>query len=306
MNSKIKGAIMGAVVGDAIGVPFEFKKRGEIRKIDIFMLKEKGYWNQPLGTWSDDSSMIFCTMEGMLNGYNLLTIADMFCKWKYQSYWTPHGVLFDIGGTTAKAIMNINLRKDYSGVKGDNASGNGSLMRIIPILFYIKDNRDTRFEIIKELSSLTHSNMICIIACCIYIELCLNILDGCDKDIAYRKMQHTIKEYFSSYPNELSLFDKILNSNISKVNNLELSGSGYVVHTLESSLYSFMSSSSYSKSIYKAILFGEDTDTVASITGGLSGLYYGYHKIPKKWSSLIVKSDEIDNLIEKFSLIYGN
>ena len=62
-------------------------------------------------------------MESILNGYNHLDIGDIFCEWKYKAHWTPYGILFDIGGTTAKAIMNINLRKDYSGLSEENHYG---------------------------------------------------------------------------------------------------------------------------------------------------------------------------------------
>lgn len=304
MKNNIDGAIMGAVVGDAIGLPFEFKNRNEIKKRDIRRQKIRGYHNQPIGTWSDDSSMIFCTMESMLKGYNIKDIGDTFCRWKYEAYWTPYGILFDIGGTTAKAIMNINLRSDYTGLAEENHCGNGSLMRIIPLLFYIKNNRENRFNIVKEVSSLTHSNMVCIIACSIYLEICLNILDGCNKKDSYNNMINVIKSYYKEYELELKLFENILNKDISKINKDELSGSGYVVSTLESSLYSFLTSKNYKDSIYKAILIGEDTDTIASITGGLSGLYYGYENIPDKWIKSIARRKEINALIDDFKIIY--
>lgn len=304
MQNRIYGAIIGAVVGDARGLPFEFKEKGTIKKRHINKPKDLGFFNQPLGTWSDDSSMIFCTMHSMLQGYNYIDIGDTFCKWKYEAFWTPYGILFDIGGTTAKAIMHINLRKDYNGINDENNCGNGSLMRIIPILFYIKDNRDDRFKIIREVSSLTHSNIICVIACSIYLELCLNILDGHEKKAAYIKMQKNIKEEFKEYSNELSLFSNILEFNIWDIDKSKLSGSGYVIHTLESSLYSFMKYNSYSKIIKNVILIGEDTDTTACISGGIAGLYYGYNRIPKKWINSIVKKDEIFKLIEDFEDLY--
>lgn len=300
MKNKIYGAIMGAIVGDAIGLPFEFKDRNEIKKKDIKKLNTKGYHNLPIGTWSDDSSMILCTTESMLSGYNYKNIGDKFCEWKYDGHWTPYGVLFDIGGTTSKAITNIRSKKDYSGVNDINSCGNGSLMRIIPLLFYIKDNRKERFDIVKEVSSLTHSNIKCIIACSIYIEVCLNILDRCDKVTAYEKMKPAIINYYKEYNKELNAFHNILYQNILNIDKNELSGSGYVIHTLESTLYSFLSTKNFKRAIYTAILLGDDTDTVASITGGLAGLYYGYTKIPQKWNKLIVKKEEILDLLEDF------
>lgn len=305
MEDKVLGAIMGAVVGDAMGLPFEFKERSQIKKRHVGKSRDLGRHNMPLGTCSDDSSMIFCTMDSMLGGYDLKDIGDTFCKWKYESYWTPTGILFDIGGTTANGIRRISFFGKYDGVDGENHCGNGSLMRIMPILFYIKDNREDRFKIIKEVSSLTHSHIRCIIACSIYMEICLNILDGHKKEDAYLKMRDVIIKEYEQYPEELNNFKSILYDDIRDVEAKDLSGSGYVISTLESSLNSFLSSRNYKQAIINSIIIGEDTDTIASITGGLAGLYYGYNKIPKKWMKKIVRKDDVLKLIKDFADIYS-
>ena len=65
-----------------------------------------------------------------------------------------------------------------------------------------------------------------------------------------------------------------------------------------------MKKNNYKNAIYTAIMFGDDTDTVASITGGICGLYYGYDKIPSKWIDVICKKDSILELIDNFSNKY--
>lgn len=59
----IKNAILGAVVGDAIGVPYEFKQRSQIKEVELISDERRGLSE---GTWSDDSSMIFCTMDSII------------------------------------------------------------------------------------------------------------------------------------------------------------------------------------------------------------------------------------------------
>ena len=51
---KLRDAIYGFAVGDALGVPYEFKKRGTFCCTDMIGF---GTWKQPAGTWSDDTSM---------------------------------------------------------------------------------------------------------------------------------------------------------------------------------------------------------------------------------------------------------
>jgi len=106
-----------------------------------------GTYNQPPGTWSDDSSLTLCLAESLVSGYDLKDISMKFIKWKNEAYWSARGQVFDIGNTTSKAITRLKaiiesheleelkLQK-YYGNEYDN--GNGSLMRIMPLLFYVK------------------------------------------------------------------------------------------------------------------------------------------------------------------------
>lgn len=296
-RKNIKGAIMGAIIGDALGVPFEFKNKEEIGKVKI----------KKIDKWSDDSSMILCTMQSLveLEDYSSKDIADKYIKWLYEGYWTPQGIVWDCGSTTAHALRLYRRHGILTGVNDEDACGNGSLMRVIPILFYVNQNIENRFDIIREFSSITHSNIKCIIACAIYIELGLNLLNGMDKKTAYSTMQKTIIDKYKEYPEELNLFSKILFHNIYEYNPDSLSGNGYVICSLESALYSFMSCNNYIKSIITAISFGEDTDTIACITGGLSGLYYGYNKIPKRYIKRLDRAEDIIKLLNNFVDIYG-
>ena len=293
VNKKdLKGAVMGAITGDALGVPYEFKNKEEIGSIKL----------NKVDKWSDDTSMILCTMESLceLEDYSTKHIADKYIQWLYQGYWTPQGIVLDCGRTTAQSLRLYRQKGILTGINEEDACGNGSLMRIIPLLFYVHKNKENRFNIIKEFSSITHSNMRCIIGCAIYIELGLNLLDGMDRETAYLKMQETIIKEYEDYDEELNLFNRILFNNIYEYSSDTLNGSGYVVHSLESSLHSFMTSKNYKDSIIKAISIGEDTDTVACITGGLSGLYYGYDDIPKKYIDKLPRRDDILKLLNEF------
>ena len=56
--------------------------------------------------------------------------------------------------------------------------------------------------------------------------------------------------------------------------------------------------SSYKEAVLKAVNLGDDTDTVAAVTGGLAGLYYTYDKIPASWRAKVQKKDWIDSLLK--------
>ena len=106
-SNKVTDALLGVAVGDAVGVPFEFRSRDEMQQNPATEMIGHGTYNQPKGTWSDDSSLTFCLAESLIGGYNLKDISEKFIKWVDEAYWTAHDELFDIGITTSIAISRL-------------------------------------------------------------------------------------------------------------------------------------------------------------------------------------------------------
>jgi ADP-ribosyl-[dinitrogen reductase] hydrolase len=73
----------------------------------------------------------------------------------------------------------------------------------------------------------------------------------------------------------------------------ELTGSGYVIESLESALSCFVNSSSFEESIWVAANIGHDTDTTAAICGQISGAVYGIDAIPSRWVKKLAMKDTI-------------
>ncbi|WP_203256190.1 ADP-ribosylglycohydrolase family protein [Hyunsoonleella ulvae] len=304
---KIRGGIIGVAVGDALGVPYEFLSRDEMKERPAKEMIGYGSHNQPAGTWSDDSSLTFCLMEGLLEGYNTKNIADKFIEWYDESYWTPHGHVFDIGVTTRQSIfyMKKGHTPEICGGMDEYSNGNGSLMRILPLVYFIKDIEgiDERYQIVKNISSLTHAHLRSVIACFIYVEYALELLVNSNKIEAYQIIKNRVKTFLNTKdlnPQELGFYFDILEDDIYSIEEDRISGSGYVVNSLKASLWCFINMNNYEDAVMKAINLGEDTDTTAAIAGGLAGLYYGINSIPKTWRDKLVKYDEIEDLIFRF------
>jgi ADP-ribosyl-[dinitrogen reductase] hydrolase len=141
MLDKINASLIGLAVGDALGVPVEFYDRDRLKKDPVSTMRAFGSWNQPKGTWSDDSSLTFCLAESLTKGYDLNDIANNFILWRQEGFWGAHHKVFDIGGATRFAIDRLlkGTPPTLSGGMMADDNGNGSLMRIFPLLFYIKD-----------------------------------------------------------------------------------------------------------------------------------------------------------------------
>ena len=64
MAKKLRDAVYGLAVGDAVGVPYEFKRRGSFQCAGM---TGHGTHDQPAGTWSDDTSMTLATCASIKN-----------------------------------------------------------------------------------------------------------------------------------------------------------------------------------------------------------------------------------------------
>jgi ADP-ribosylglycohydrolase len=303
MENTVKAGIFGVCVGDALGVPVEFKSRETLKSFPVTDMQEFGSWNQPKGTWSDDGSLTLCLAESLTKGYDLEKIGESFVKWVKYGHWTAHGRLFDIGGTTRHSIARLIKGESarFSGNIFEEDNGNGSLMRILPLAFYLKDEEDieTLYRTVKEVSSITHGHFRSVFACFVYVVFAIELIKGKNKEEAYTHTQKVTLNFaedqgFNS--KEIQLFDRILKNDISAYSEAEISSGGYVLHSLEASLWCFLNSENYSEAVLKAVNLGEDTDTTAAITGGIAGIYYGFENIPEQWVSQLMRKKDIEKL----------
>ncbi len=297
--------LFGVSIGDALGVPVEFKSRKDIAQKPVTDMIGYGTYNLPPGTFSDDSSLTFCLAEGLIQEFDLNNVGQNFVNWYNQNYWTPYGKVFDIGNTTREAINRLskNIRLDLAGSFDEESNGNGSLMRILPLVFHIRDKPiKERFEITKQVSSLTHAHIRSVIACFYYLEFAKQIIEGKNKFEIYLNLQIEITDFLnkeSINTSEISLFNRLLTKKVYEFNESIIYSSGYVLHTLEASIWCLMTTSNYKEATLKAVNLGEDTDTTGAVTGGLAGLLYGFDSIPKTWLNQLARKNDIIDLSER-------
>ncbi|MFN6526969.1 ADP-ribosylglycohydrolase family protein [Nostoc sp. ChiSLP03a] len=304
--AKTLSGLMGLCVGDALGVPVEFTSRAERVKSPVTTMLGYGTWNQPPGTWSDDSSLSFCLAECLCRGYSLDAIANSFWRWYKEAYWTPRGDVFDIGQTTHTAIMRLKqgVVPHQAGGKVENSNGNGSLMRILPMAYCHRSlTLGELLARVHDVSAITHAHARSQMACGIYISIAVALLEGADLQTAYLQGLQDIQTIYSvrEFLLEKPHFGRIFSGEIAKIPVEEINSGGYVIDTLESSLWCLLNSSSYSEAVLKAVNLGGDTDTTAAVTGGLAGIYYGVENIPKQWMNQIARRQDIIYLAERFA-----
>ncbi len=300
-----KNLLLGVAIGDALGVPVEFIDRETLRLNPVTDMREYGSHQMPAGTWSDDSSLTFCLAEALTNECDLETIAQNMLLWARKNYWTARGEVFDIGITTKKAIDQIEtgVSPTLSGLTDEFSNGNGSLMRIAPLVFYLMDKPiQKRFEIVRQVSSITHGHVRSVIACFYYVEFARQIIEQNEPLKIYHDLQTRIPNFLHSIfvqQSEINHFSRLLVDNIYELSENEINSSGYVVDTLEASIWSFLTTSNFKNAILKAVNLGGDADTTGAVTGGLAGLYHGIKGIPLHWKKELARVKDIEILAEK-------
>lgn len=305
MNNKLLSMIMGVAIGDALGLPAQFYSRKVLDKYPLVEMVESE--EGAAGTYSDDTAMTLCTLASFTENnwqLDLQDIMNRFIDWYGHGYMAVNHKTIDVGIATRKAIQRA-----YDGVPLDKCGGadewdcgNGSLMRISPVIFYLRHNAQADIlKTVSTISSLTHAHQRCIMCCYIYVVLGLELLNnsGQDKTELFKKTMPSlaadVKEKFA--PDETGLLARLYN--IEKFINLsrdEIKSSGYVIDTLEASLWCFLTTDNFKDCVLKAVNLGDDADTVAAIAGAYAGLYYGLDAIPKEWVENLLGKDNIYKL----------
>jgi ADP-ribosyl-[dinitrogen reductase] hydrolase len=320
VRNFIKDALFGVAIGDALGVPVEFLTRETLNRFPVINMREFGSHHQPAGTWSDDSSLTFCLAEMLCKKFNLADLANRFINWREYAYWTAHNQVFDVGIATSAAIQNLigGTVPTLAGGNNEGSNGNGSLMRILPLIFFIKDKTiQERFRYISDVSSLTHRHIRSVVACFIYCEYALLLLQGIEKMKAFRMMQQSVNQFLKEEPicseYEINKFHRLLENPINDYKIIpiyqyeenEIYSSGYVLHTLEAAFWCILNTDNFKDAVLKAVNLGSDTDTTGAVTGGLAGILYGWETIPEDWIEVLAKKEDIADLsIRLYKKIY--
>ena len=315
-ETQYQNLIYGVAVGDAMGFPVQFYKREQVKKFNISKMTAHHSGKIPAGTWSDDTSMTIAFADALCDcdEIDYDKIMRNFSLWLSEGKFTPYYKAFDIGRTCFKALICYSGGDEPLLCCGDSEldNGNGSLMRISPLVFYINkhfgddafDNNKT-FEIIHNVSRLTHAHQIALIGCDIYIAVLFYILKGEEKSIALKTALEKVRCFVNKnkvFEYGFSKYQRLFDENFPDLPETKISSKGYVVDTLEAALWCFLTTDSYRECILKASYLGNDTDTIAAVAGAMAGLYYTGQEakdIPEDWIADLQGKDLLDDVVEK-------
>lgn len=290
VSNRQAGAVWGALVGDALGVPYEFKPG---RSADSIVWGATGTHGQPPGTWSDDGGLFLALLDSLLeSGFDLKDQGARALAWLKGPNYKP-GHVFDVGIATRKALSAIDsgVPAERAGGMSEIDNGNGSLMRILPIALVAADGPSQIADSAQRASSVTHGHSRSRLTCALYCLVARRLLDGeGDREAAVEEALANLRMLCPAEDrDELRLIE----------NYQQRTGSGYVVDTFWSAWDAFARASSYEDAVKRAVAYGNDTDTTACVAGGLAGIYWGVSGIPGEWLITMRGRDIATPLIDR-------
>ena len=306
-KDRVLGGLWGAVVGDALGVPVEFMSRVVLQRDPVTDLREYGTHHQPKGTWSDDTSLMLCTMDSLVrHEFDAADMGHRLVQWRDGELWTPWGKVFDIGGTTSAAVGRIEqgVPAEQAGGTDENSNGNGSLMRILPIaLRFASEPSERLLDFAHRASAITHRHPRSQMACGFYCLVAAGLLKGAAPAAVHAAAVQIADAFYRQPPfaAELPHFAKAFSLNLPTLAEREISSGGYVVNTLTAALWCVLTSNDFRETVLKAVNLGGDTDTTGIAAGGLAGVYGGLAAVPQYWRSAMARAGDLAMLFEQFA-----
>jgi ADP-ribosyl-[dinitrogen reductase] hydrolase len=302
--SIIRAALLGAAIGDVLGVPVEFQGRSARKADPVTGMRAYGTHHQPAGTWSDDTSMILATMTGLIEsgGTDPAAVMHQFVIWMDEAHHTPHGVVFDIGNATREALTRSRSGTPplECGGKTEWSNGNGSLMRILPIALAYTDDPDLIAKA-SEISSLTHAHERSRFCCAFYCLVASDLMHGGSIEEATTFAWEVLNHRWTFSPAERHHFDALHPDLLFARQEDEIRSSGHVVDTLEAALWVNARHDDFANAVLHAVNLGDDTDTTGCVAGGLAGILHGEGSIPAEWSEGLARRAELVAMAERFA-----
>ena len=295
-SDRIAGGIWGLLVGDALGVPYEFTAPGAIPPFDLIEMQPPAGFHRAhagirVGTWSDDGAQALCLLRSLLETGRVdpEDIMGRFCRWFSDGYLAIDKDVFDVGFQTRLAIDRFLQGKPLleCAPNSEWSNGNGALMRSLPLaLWHLGSDADLISDAMLQ-SSLTHGHARSGLCCALYCLWARATLSG-----ASQPWPAALDKFEARFP--VGTPERIEYE--TKIHPREpdpAKGTGHVVDTLNSAVQA-LDAGGYEAVVKAAIQFGNDTDTTACVAGGIAGLRDGVQAIPERWLRLLRGKDLVE------------
>jgi ADP-ribosyl-[dinitrogen reductase] hydrolase len=301
LEERIEGGLLGLLIGDALGVPYEFHGPEQLPGREQIELEpppgfRRAHLGVPPGTWSDDGAQALCLLASLLDRgrLDLPDFGERLVAWLRDGYLAVDGRVFDVGIQTHAALAKLaaGVAPEQAGPSGERDNGNGALMRVLPLALWHRGSDEALLDDAMRSSLPTHGHLRSQLCCAVYCLWARRVLDGFELQAAWAQAVAVIERFAREHPDsdiELDALDLRREPNGQ--------GSGYVVDCLHSARLA-LQEGSFEAVVKAAVAIGNDTDTTAAVAGGIAGIHFGVEAIPTRWRSGLRGRELLDPLLD--------
>ncbi len=285
-----RGGLLGLLLGDAAGVPFEFFLPSELSALPPghFGLPfvcppgfQRAHPTAPAGAWSDDGAHALALLDSLAQQgcLDLKDLGKRLQAWRDRGDYAVEGRVFDIGIQTSRALeaLDRGVAPELCGPRDEFENGNGALMRVLPLALLHTGTDAELVATAHRQSLLTHGHPSSQMACALYCLWARQLLNGSPD--GWSEAVESLASIYADQP----VYQRELNAFLGAAQRLAPQGSGYVVDCLWSARHAFLSSTRFESVIATAIALGRDTDTTAAVAGGVAGIRSGENGLSPAW-----------------------
>lgn len=287
ITQRARGCLLGLACGDAVGAAVECYIRGQFPPVTDMI--GGGVFRLLKGQWTDDTAMALCLADSLLacEGFNATDQMQRYLCWLYEGYNSSTGKALGVGKQTIRALFDFEeTGVPYSKQTASQYSGNGSLMRLAPIILAYYRNPVQLAHYAALSSQTTHASNECIQSCQYFAEVVRRALLGMPKTALFEHLPN----------HQFNCLTHLCQQDFLSKTADEITSSGYVIDCLEAALWSFWQANDFREAILIAANLGGDADTVAAVCGQLAGAYYGGDAIPANWLSSLYRQNDIQHI----------
>jgi len=285
LEDRYLGSLLGLACGDAVGTAVEFSPRGSFPPVTG--MTGGGPFALPPGYWTDDTSMALCLAASLLDmqGFDALDQMHRYRRWWREGYLSSTGRCFDIGGTVRQALLRFEASGEpFAGSAESRSAGNGSLMRLAPVVLYYFGDPGRVVDCAVASSRTTHAAPEALESCRLLALLLERALSG-------RPAADILAIDADSF-SEPAVAALARGEYRIKARG-DIRGTGYCIAALEAALWCFERTATFEDAVLCAANLGDDADTTAAIVGQLAGAHYGGSAIPVAWRATLHADQEI-------------
>ena len=297
----VAGGVWGLLVGDALGVPFEFRSTKELPPLDQIDIPppegfRRAHVMAPPQAWSDDGAQALCLLESLLERgrLDLDDLGARLLRWATEGHMAVGRIVFDIGMQTSRSIgaLERGVPAERAGGRSERENGNGSLMRVLPLALW---HRGSDADLVRDAarqSLVTHAHprsQVCCALYCLWVRAALQGSREPWRDATERLRMHSARD---------RVWTSELETHVRPDGDPDQRGTGYVVDCLLSARLAARELT-FERVVRRAVSFGLDTDTTAAVAGGFAGVRHGLSGIPARWVEALPERPLVEGLVAR-------